>query len=90
MKESAVEAHLRKRVEALGGLCEKFVSPGRRGVPDRLVTWPSGQMDLVETKAPRGKLRPEQIRDHERRAVRRCRVRVLSTKAAVDAYILGS
>ena len=36
-RESTVEKRFRLAVEADGGLCLKFVSPGRRGVPDRLV-----------------------------------------------------
>ncbi|MBP8231771.1 MAG: VRR-NUC domain-containing protein [Rhizorhabdus sp.] len=87
MKEAAVEKYLRERVEALGGLCEKFTSPGRRGVPDRLITWPGGRMELVETKSPRGGLRVAQYRDHERRAERGVRVYVLYSKSEVDGYI---
>lgn len=87
MRESVVEAHLRRRVVAVGGLCEKHVSPGQRGVPDRLITWPWGAMDLVETKAPGKKPRPDQVRDHKRRAIRGYVVPVLDTKAKVDAWV---
>lgn len=87
MREAAVEKHLRERVEAVGGLCEKHVSPGRRGVPDRLVTWPDGCMQLVETKAPDGVVKGHQQRDHARRARRRVYVRVTYTKQDVDDYM---
>ena len=87
MKESAIERYLRERVEALGGLCEKFTSPGRRGAPDRLVTWPDGRMDLVEMKAPRGRLSFAQNHDHARRAERGVRVYVLYSKTDVDRYL---
>jgi hypothetical protein len=87
MKESKVETYLTEQVESVGGLCEKHVSPGRRAAPDRLITWPSGTMELVETKAPRKKPREEQVRDHERRARRRVKVYVIDTLAKVQAYM---
>jgi len=40
MRESKIETHLREQIEAIGGLCYKFVSPGRRNVPDRIVLMP--------------------------------------------------
>ena len=82
-----VEGYLRERVTATGGMCEKHVSPGRKGVPDDLVTWPGGVMDLVETKAPDGALSGAQTRDHDRRRGYGVEVIVLWTKAHVDAYV---
>lgn len=87
MRESNVEAYLKEQVEARGGLCEKHVSPGLVGVPDRLITWPYGRMELVETKAPGKKPRPSQVRDHARRAKRCVSVPVLDTMEKVDAYV---
>lgn len=58
MLEKAVEAALVRRVKVLGGLCEKFVSPGRRSVPDRLVTLPGGRIIFVEIKHQGGSRRP--------------------------------
>lgn len=61
VKESAIEAELRKRVLALGGLCEKIMVVGQRGFPDRLVILPGARMFLVELKRPRrGRLSPHQ------------------------------
>lgn len=40
MLEKHVEAYLVKRVKEAGGLCEKFVSPANRSVPDRIVSAP--------------------------------------------------
>jgi VRR-NUC domain len=82
-----IEAYLKRRVKEAGGMAEKHVSPGRKGVPDQLVTWDSGWMDLVETKAPKGRLSDSQIRDHARRARRGVKVIVLYTKQMVDDYI---
>ena len=56
MRESAIEARLVRRVRERGGLCYKFVSPGNRGVPDRLVITPDGRMFFVELKSQTGRL----------------------------------
>lgn len=90
MRERSVEDYLVERVEAVGGLCEKHVSPGLVGVPDELVTWPDGMMSLVETKRPKkegGRLSPQQERDHRARAKRNVRVWVCYTKEQVDAFM---
>jgi hypothetical protein len=77
--EKTIEAALIRRVTKLGGLCEKFVSPGRRSVPDRLVTLPGGRIIFVEVKAP-GKGPTElQERDHWRRRKLGCEVIVINT-----------
>lgn len=52
MKESAIEARLRKEVERAGGRCLKFVSPGHTGVPDRIILMPGRRVYFAETKAP--------------------------------------
>lgn len=87
MKEEKVEDHLRKLVEEAGGICEKHTAPGRIGVPDRLVTWPWGEMDLVETKAPTKKARTTQITDHKERAKRGVPVYLLDTNEKVRGYV---
>lgn len=64
MKEAVVEAHLRKRIRALGGECRKVTFPGHRGAPDRLVLL-EGDVYWVELKAPNGTLAPHQAREHQ-------------------------
>jgi len=54
ISEAAIEAELCLRVRMLGGLCEKTVSPGRRGFFDRIVFLPGGVVFFVELKRPRG------------------------------------
>ena len=54
MLESVVEKYLKKKIKALGGECDKFVSPGKKGVPDRICFLPGGRVLIVETKAPGG------------------------------------
>jgi hypothetical protein len=86
MLEKDIENALRKRVELLGGLCEKFVSPGRRSVPDRIVTLPGGSIVFVELKAPGKKPTPLQERDHETRRRLGCRVLVIDSMEAANAF----
>lgn len=52
MREKTIEQKLIKRVREKGGLCLKFVSPGMRGVPDRIILLPAGRLIFVEVKAP--------------------------------------
>ena len=52
MRERDIEEKLRKSVEAHGGVCWKFVSPGTAGVPDRIILMPMGRIAFVEVKAP--------------------------------------
>ncbi len=86
MLERVIETALVRRVKGLGGMCEKFTSPGRRSVPDRLVTLPGGRVVFVELKAPGKKASELQQRDHQRRRALGCDVRVIDTLEAVDAF----
>ena len=88
--ESDVERYFVAQVERCGGLAEKFSSPGRKGVPDRIVTWPAAgfaRVHFVELKTIGGKLESWQERDHERRRKLGCHVFVIWTKKQVDDYI---
>lgn len=62
MKESALERRLVREVKRRGGQALKWTSPGNRGVPDRLVILPDGQVAFVEMKAPGEPLDPLQHR----------------------------
>jgi hypothetical protein len=87
MRESTIEKRLKRGIEALGGLCEKFTSPGTRGVPDRLIMLPGGRIIFVETKAPKKVPNPLQAKDHERRRKLGCDVRVIDTVEKVDEFL---
>ena len=92
MRESTVETYLHAQVVKAGGWTDKFSSPGRRNVPDRLVTWPDTDahylmIHFVEIKSPGKTARPAQVRDHARRGKMCCKVFVLDTKAKVDKYV---
>jgi hypothetical protein len=69
MNEHTIEQHLRAAVDAMGGLCWKFTSPGTAGVPDRICIY-AGRVIFVELKAPGRVPRPiqhrriQQLRDH--------------------------
>lgn len=86
MLEKTIEAALVKRVKALGGMCEKFTSPSKRSVPDRLVTLPGGRVIFVELKAPGKKPTAKQEFDHQRRRDLGCDVRVIDDMGQVDVF----
>ena len=86
MLERDIEKALVARVKELGGLCEKFVSPGRRSVPDRIVILPGGRIIFVELKAPGKKPTLLQIRDHWRRHDLGCDVRVIDNLDEVGRF----
>lgn len=87
MRESTVEIYLHGQVTVAGGTTRKFVSPGHRGVSDRIVLWPGALMHFVETKAPGEKAKPHQEREHARMRALGFEVHVLDTKAKIDTYI---
>ena len=87
MRESTVEKRLKRGIEALEGLCEKFPSPGRRSVPDRLVSLPGGRIVFVELKAPGKEPTPLQEKDHKRRRALGFEVRVIDTVEKVDEFL---
>ncbi|OIJ17086.1 nuclease [Anaerobacillus alkalilacustris] len=60
MRESKIEQHLVREVKRIGGQAPKWVSPGNRGVPDRIVILPNGHTVYVEMKAPGKPLSPLQ------------------------------
>lgn len=54
MLEKFIERKLVKEVEARGGLCMKFVSPGLVGVPDRIIITNHGRVIFAELKTDKG------------------------------------
>ncbi|UMT90669.1 VRR-NUC domain-containing protein [Paracidovorax citrulli] len=86
-RESEVEAALVKRVEAAGGLAWKFTSPGRRGVPDRVVMLPGRAPEFVELKRKGQRPRPDQLRQHERLRAAGAVVHVIDDDAGIDRLL---
>lgn len=60
MAERDVEARLVRGVRKLGGVCWKWVSPGRVGVPDRIALLPHGVVAFVEVKDDEGQVSRQQ------------------------------
>lgn len=88
MREREIEQYFIRRVREAGGLQRKFVSPGHRGVPDRIVVH-DYQVYFVELKAPGKLLRPDQVREHAKLHEAGARVFVIDSKEAVDYFIDG-
>ncbi len=78
MHERDIRKLLKERVEAYGGEIRAVSWLGRAHAPDVLVLMP-GVHFFVETKAPGGKPRPGQLREHERMRASGCTVLVIST-----------
>jgi len=86
MLEKEIERLFVKRVKELGGMAEKFTSPQKRSVPDRLVTLPNNRVIFVELKAPNKEPTELQLRDHEKRRALGCDVRVINSVEAINAF----
>lgn len=86
MLERDIEKALVVKVKSLGGMAEKFTSPAKRSVPDRIVTLPGGRIIFVELKKPGALATPLQLRDHATRRALGCDVRVISTMEQVNAF----
>ena len=86
MLERDIEAYLVKRCKEIGALCDKFCSPQRRSVPDRLITF-GGRVLFVELKATGKRPTPAQVRDHERRRASGAEVVWLDSVGGVDEVI---
>ena len=87
MLESALEQKLVKAVKKAGGLAWKFVSPGRSGVPDRVVLMPGGHIIFIELKTETGSLTPLQIEVHNTLRDMGFDCRTLYGKQYVEGFI---
>jgi hypothetical protein len=86
MLEKDVEKALIRKVKSLGGICEKFVSPNRRSVPDRICLLPGGRIIFVELKAPGKRATNNQRRDHLKRRMLGADVRVIDSFEMIDDF----
>lgn len=64
MKESDIESKVVGYARSKGIYCRKFVAPGFRGVPDRLLVV-HGRAVFIEFKNTGKKATPQQLREHE-------------------------
>ena len=83
MLERDIEKYLGLRVKSMGGISYKFVSPGRVGVPDRIVVLPGSRLVFVELNAPGKKPAAHQLREHARLMALGQRVEVIDALAGV-------
>ena len=86
MLEKTIEAAFVKRVKDLGGVAEKYTSPNKRSVPDRIVMFPGGRMCFVELKAPGKKPTELQERDHAKRRAMGFQVFVINSMEDARAF----
>ena len=86
MLEKDIEKLFVKHIKKIGGMAEKFTSPGRRSVPDRIVTLTGGIIIFVELKAPGKTPTTNQARDHDRRRKYGCDVRVIDSIEQIDRF----
>ena len=86
VRENKVERYLDDEVKKLGGVTRKWVSPGRDGVPDRIVVIAS-MVVFVEVKTDDGKLSPMQVREHDRLRAAGAEVWTVYGEQGVDDFI---
>lgn len=56
MLEKEIEKKLVEGVQKISGFCFKWVSPGKDGVPDRIILLPEGKIIFAELKTEKGNL----------------------------------
>ena len=81
MKEAQIERKICDHAQKLGLLQYKFTSPGRAGVPDRLLIAPDGTVFMIEFKTPTGRLSALQINEHRRLSEHNITVHVVDNVA---------
>jgi hypothetical protein len=89
--EAQVEAHLVRRVTALGGIAEKVASMSSRGFFDRLVVLPGPRILFLELKRPKGgTVSKHQILCHAKYRALGCEVHVIKNAGDVDRVLDGA
>jgi hypothetical protein len=87
VRERDIEAYFVKRVKEAGGEQRKFVSPGHKGVADRICGFPVERFAFVELKRPGEKARPDQIREAKKWHRIGFLCVLIDSKEAVDEFI---
>lgn len=87
MKESKIEKALKNKVEEMGGMALKFISPGMAGVPDRIVLIPKGRVVFIESKAPGKKLRPLQLKRKSQLELLGFKVYIIDSLQGIDSFV---
>lgn len=87
MRESTIETYLKDELLEIGIIAYKFVSPGRRGVPDRICVGAFPVIFFVETKAPGETLEPWQVREIKKLKDKGYEVWIIDSKEGVDDLV---
>lgn len=87
-RERDTERYLRDTAKKHAGMAEKFTSPSKRSVPDRVCTLPCFEphVQYVEVKAEGKEPTDAQARDHKKRRAAGGIVHVIDTKQGVDDF----
>ena len=92
MTEAQIERKICEHAKLRGCIAYKFTSPGRAGVPDRLLIAPDGTVFMIEFKTPTGRLSALQINEHRRLNEHNVAVYVVDNvaegKRIVDSYTI--
>lgn len=88
LRESDIEAYLVEQVEKAGGITFKFTCPSERGVPDRIVILPRGDVRFIEVKRPGKRPTDAQQRQLERLRALGVRAAWVESFWSVDAALL--
>ena len=88
-KEGRIEDYLVEQVEQHGGIIRKSCWLGRRGCPDRYVSFAGGRQGFVEVKAPGLPLQLHQAREIEKLRAAGTVAVVVDNYDAVDLLIAG-
>ncbi len=88
MTEKKLEEKLVQAVKNRGGIAYKFTSPGRAGVPDRIVILPGNKIGFIEVKKPgKGKLRKIQKQELKKLTALRCKCYVLNDPNDIQSIL---
>ena len=88
MRERDLEKKFAEKVKTLGGITRKWASPSHRGVPDRVVIWPGGEVHFVELKTETGVLSALQKKEIDLLDAMKATVLVLYGIDDVNKYML--
>lgn len=86
LTENPVERYLLTQARRHGFLCMKFVSPGRGGVPDRILVAPAATV-FVELKRPGQKPDARQRATHTKLRRHGAEVHVVDDRSGIDALL---
>jgi hypothetical protein len=86
MIESKIEKYLFEEIKKLGGMCLKWVSPGNKGVPDRII-FLNKQIWFIELKSTTGERTKLQIFFEKLLLQYTNNYKVINSKEQVDIFI---